>query len=286
MPDTILLCANAHKDVGLKAAQYARQLLTDSGIACKIVPFLSGGLEDTWDADLPVYRLEDVLPEAKLVVTFGGDGTILQISRYLAGTGIPILGYNMGTKGFLAELERSEIHQLPAAARGEYTLQSRMMLDITLRREGKTIYSACALNEAVVRSTVSVVQFEAFGDGREITSFSGDGIIVASPTGSTAYNISAGGPLVEPDSDCLILSPICPFRLAARSVVLTPERHVTVRTDNQGSKQVLLSVDGDPVEFLDGDELSVSRSEKRLLMAHLNNRTFYDIVFEKLNDKN
>ena len=155
-----------------------------------------------------------------------------------------------------------------------------------LWRGGEKVYSSLALNEAVVRALVSLIRLEAYSEDREITSYSGDGIIMATPTGSTAYSMAAGGPLVEPEGDCIILSPICTFRLAARSVVLTPERRVRVRVPEQGEKEVMLSVDGESVPFMDGDELRVKRSEKTLLMARTGERSFYDIVFEKLNDKN
>ena len=185
----------------------------------------------------------------------------------------------------LAELERGELDRLLEVADSDFAVLPRMMLDLKLIRGGKTVYTARALNEAVVRALVSVVRLEALGDGREITEFSGDGIIVSTPTGSTAYSMAAGGPIVEPEAECIILTPICTFRLAARSFVLTDDREVRIRTIDQGEKEVMLSIDGEPVEFLDGDELIVKRSEQTLLMARVSDRSFYDIVFEKLNDK-
>ncbi len=281
----ILLCPNAHRDDGLAATRHASELLRSHGHKVVISPFLSDGLEDTWPADLPTMPLQEALEGAGLAVTLGGDGTILQISRYLAGSGVPVLGVNMGNKGFLAELERSELDRLLEVADGELSVLPRMMLDLELIREGKRVYTARALNEAVVRSLVSIVRLQAFGDGREITEFSGDGIIVSSPTGSTAYSMAAGGPIVEPEAACIILTPICTFRLAARSFVLTDDREVRIRSIDQGDKEVMLSVDGVPVPFLDGDELIVRRSEQALLMTRVSDRSFYDIVFEKLNDK-
>ena len=225
------------------------------------------------------------LPGARLVVSLGGDGTILQLSRYLAGSGVPILGVNLGNKGFLAELEQTETDCILEVADGHYTVQTRMMLDLKLFRKGELVYEGSALNEAVVRASVSVVKLEAFSDGREVTAFSGDGMIASTPTGSTAYSMAAGGPIVEPCADCIILTPICTFRLAARSYVLKADREVSIRTVEQGDKEVFLSVDGVAVPFLDGDELVVARSDKTLLMARVKDRSFFDIVFEKLVDK-
>ena len=282
----ILLCPNAHRDMGLRATLRAAEQLRGRGHEVRISPFLSGGLEETWPADVPTVPLEEAVRGARLAVTLGGDGTILQISRFLAGTGVPVLGVNMGNKGFLTELEGRELDRLLEVADGRFSLLPRMMLDVELWRRGELIYSGRALNEAVVRSLVSVVRLEAFGDDREITAFSGDGIIVSTPTGSTAYSMAAGGPIVEPDSNCIILTPICPFRLAARSVIMTPDRYVQILVPDQGEKEVLVSIDGASVPFLDGDELRIKRSEQTLLMAKISDRSFYDIVFEKLNDKN
>ena len=286
MSGYILLLPNAHRDPGLAATQKLAEHLRQHGFESCICPFLSAGLEHTWSADLPTRELTEALSGADLVVSLGGDGTILQASRFLAGSGVPIIGVNMGNKGFLAELESVDLLRVLEVAQGNYTVQPRMMLDVEVLRDGKTVFSSRALNDASVRALVSLIRLEAFGDGSEITAFSGDGIIVSTPTGSTAYSMAAGGPIVEPDADCIILTPICTFRLAARSIVLMPERDVRIRLPEQGSKQVMLSVDGETFEVLDGDEIHVRRSRDSLLMAKFSDHSFYDIVFEKLNDKN
>ena len=282
----ILLLPNAHRDTGLKSTLLLSEHLRAHGHETFISPFLSDDIRDAWSSDIPTVPLEEAIKYTELVVTLGGDGTILQAAPYLAGTGVPIVGVNMGNKGFLAELESSELLRVLEVAEGHYSVQPRMMLDVELVREGEVVYAGCVLNEAAVRAQVNLIRIEAFGDSREITSFSGDGIIVATPTGSTAYSMAAGGPIVEPDADCIILTPICTFRLAARSVVLTPDRYVQIRVPEQGEKQVVLSVDGEAVPFFEGDELRVRRSSQSLLMVKISNRSFYDIVFEKLNDKN
>lgn len=286
MKGHILLLPNAHRDTGLQATLGLAKYLRSHGHETKIAPFLSEDMRSTWDPGIPTVSVEDGIKGARLVVSLGGDGTILQISRFLAGTGVPIIGVNMGNKGFLAELERTELLRVLEVAEGHYTTLERMMLDVELVRNGDVVFTSQALNEAVVRAAVALIRIEAYGDGREITAFSGDGIIVATPTGSTAYSMAAGGPIVEPDANCIILTPICTFRLASRSVVLTPDRNVHVFLPQQGDKEVLLTIDGESVPFLDGDELRVRRSDKTLLMAKISDRSFYDIVFEKLNDKN
>lgn len=286
MIDTILLLPNAHRDAGLEATKKVAEQLSGRGKNVLVSPFLSDDLHEVWDSSLNIVTLEEGLKKADLIVTLGGDGTILQLSRFAAGTGIPVIGVNMGNKGFMAELERTELMRVLDVANGNFTVQARMMLDVELYREGKLVYCSRALNEAVVRSLVSLIRVEAYGDGKEILDFNGDGIIVATPTGSTAYSMAAGGPIVEPDAHCIILTPICTFRLAARSFVLTEDRDVLVRLTDQGDKKVMLTVDGVSVPFCQGDELRVRRSKDSLLMAKISDRSFYDIVFEKLSDKN
>ena len=182
----VLLCPNAHRDHGLASTLAIAEALREHGHEVRISPFLSDGLENTWSRDIPTAALPMALPGARLVVSLGGDGTILQLSRYLAGSGVPILGVNLGNKGFLAELEQTETDCILEVADGHYTVQTRMMLDLKLFRKGELVYEGSALNEAVVRASVSVVKLEAFSDGREVTAFSGDGMIASTPTGSTA----------------------------------------------------------------------------------------------------
>jgi len=279
----ILLCPNAHRDSGLLFSMKLKELLEDRGHKVKISPFLSEGTEDSWPKGLETAAFPDSLENAELVITLGGDGTILQISRFASAYEVPVLGVNMGHKGFLTELDFGEVGPILDAADGNYTLLHRMMLDVELVRGREVVYSTRVLNEAAVRATSSVVHYAAFSDNREVTSFAGDGVIVASPTGSTAYSMAAGGPLMEPYGESIILTPVCAFRLAARSFVLTRDRTVHIYTEDQGDKQVLLAIDGETIPFLEGDELIVKRSEQSLPVAHINGRNFYDLVFDKLN---
>ncbi len=286
MEGHILLCPNPHRDEGLESTRLARGLLREKGFRVKISPLLSDGLESTLPPDLPVEPLAAALPGARLLVTLGGDGTILRAAKASCGSRVPILGVNLGHKGFLTELESGEIGRLTDAAAGAFTPQPRMMLDVLLLRGGKTVLRGCALNDAVVNGIVNVIRLAVFGDGMRITEFSGDGLIVSSPTGSTAYSMAAGGPLVEPDAENILLTPICAHRLAARSFVLAPGRQVSVRPLELGGRKALLSVDGGQMTPLrDGDEIRVSRSENVTVMAQLGGRSFYDITYEKLSDR-
>lgn len=282
----ILLCPNPHRDHYLETTRRAKAILEEAGHAVCITPLLSAGKEDTFPADLHLQPLEETLPNAALLVTLGGDGTMLQAARAALGSGVPMLGVNLGHKGFLTEMESSEIHRIAEAAAGRYILQKRMMLDVRLVRDGVTILAGHSLNDAVVNGIVNTVRMAAYGDGMKITEFSGDGIIIASPTGATAYSMAAGGPLVEPDAENILITPICAHRLAARSFVLAPGRQVTVCPVELGDKKALLSLDGaDQTMLRDGDEIRICRSEHVTNMALLSGKSFYDTAYEKLSDR-
>ena len=246
-------------------------------------PELLDGRPDDWPDDLAISELEDVIDGASLVVSLGGDGTIMHTVRRMMGHEIPIIGVNLGTVGFLAELDRSDLPMLIPAARGEYTPSPRMMLEISVERGGETVYSNYALNDVSMHGIVQMIRMTARGDGRKILEFSGDGIVISSPTGSTAYSLSAGGPIVEPTAENLILTPICAHALIARSFVLAPDRVVTVTVSDLRCR-AFISSDGDSFEVLDGDTLIVRKAKYKTMIAHVGEKAFYDIVYEKLGD--
>lgn len=285
MEKRVILCPNPYKDKGLKVTLEAKELLESSGFEVKISPeFMdSDASEDISGVELS--ELEDVIEGAVLVVSLGGDGTIMHTARRLIGHRVPVLGVNLGTVGFLTELESGDLGRIITAARGNFIPSPRMMLKVQLERNGETVFSDYALNDAALHGISQSMHLSVCGDGRRITEFSGDGIVVSTPTGSTAYSMSAGGPLVEPTAENIILTPICAHALAARSFVLTPDRVVTVKVGCPRIPHVLLSVDGGRFDVLDGDVLRVRKSGYQTMLAHVGSKAFYDIVFEKLGDR-
>ena len=283
----IVVSPNPYRDKQFKHARQACQILKEAGAEVSLcLPF---DVDRSFEipSDLRFREIQKEIRTADMLICFGGDGTILHSSKIATEHGLPILGVNIGTMGFIAELEASEMELLRKIPQGDYTVEPRTMLDVSVVSGKQTLFHETALNDAVITkgAIARVVQLSITCDGVEATSFSGDGVILCTPTGSTAYSMSAGGPIVEPCADCIILTPICTFRLAARSYVLKADREVSIRTVEQGDKEVFLSVDGVAVPFLDGDELVVARSDKTLLMARVKDRSFFDIVFEKLVDK-
>lgn len=283
MKKKVILCPNPYKDIDLTVTREAVNLLENAGFTVRISPEFLGDTDLSMPDDLDYYELEEVIEGAALAVSLGGDGTIMHTARRLIGHRIPVIGVNLGTVGFLAELERGDITRLVTAAEGNFTPSPRMMLKVELERDGETVFSNYALNDVAVHGIAQTIHLTACGDGRRILEFSGDGIVVASPTGSTAYSMSAGGPLVEPTSENIILTPICAHALIARSCVLSADRVVTVRITRVRGRAII-SVDGMDVEVREGDILRVCKSGHQTLLAHVGSKSFYDIVFEKLGD--
>lgn len=277
----IALCPNVSRDAGLEFTLRVRAMLEEAGHGVVISPVYGPvpGVEQV--------PLEQALDGAELLVTLGGDGTILHLAPLVMRHRVPIIGVNLGHKGFLTELDAGSAALLLDAAAGRYELVSRMMLDIRIRRDGEIIFSDTAINEALISGIVQNVRLTAMSDGERILTVSGDGIIVSSPTGSTAYSMSAGGPLVEPNAENIIVTPICPHMLAARSFVLTPDRVVTVvPRDLEPDKRCIVSADGRGMtELQNGDEVIVQKSEHRLCFAHLGTKSFYETAFEKLGER-
>ena len=282
----VLLCPNVSRDKDYSLTLQVIALLKDCQARIAVCPLFDE------DGSLPclegieVSTLERELPGADMLIVFGGDGTILRAARAAATGSVPVLGINMGAKGFIAEIEKEDIGLIPCAVCGDYTLGRRMMLDIELIRDGNTVYKDFALNDVVIAGMTKVIDLTLYGDGQKITHFSGDGAIVATPTGSTAYSMAAGGPIVEPGAENIVVTPICAHVLAAKAFVLAPERHVSVELGHLKSNPAYLSVDGGVyLNLTGGDVIRVRKSEKYTLLVQLSDRSFYKKVNEKLGEK-
>lgn len=283
----IILSSNPYRDRGLRATLEAQRILekagADTAVCLPFTPKKGDRLE--LPKQVKLSSMEEELPGADLLICFGGDGTILHAARDATLHGVPIMGVNMGSVGFMAELERGELSQLAPLARGQYTIEERMMLDVRVLRGDKVFSQDLALNDAVISkgSMARVAEMEVLADQVQVTAIMGDGVIVATPTGSTAYSMSAGGPIVEPSSQCIIVTPVCAHQLAARAMVLAPERAVTVRLPKGNRKHLYLSVDGGKaVRLTGGDRVEIRRSRYCTKLVLLANRSFYQVINQKL----
>ena len=258
-------------------------MLHAAGYETAICPVFAEDAPQVIPEDIETTTLDSVRSRCSLVVVIGGDGTILAAARQLHNADIPILGVNLGSKGFMAALEPEHMQLIVKAAAGEYTVSRRMMLDIELERGGEIIYRDKALNDVVLHGYGDCIRLTAWCAGNRITSFSGDGIILSTPTGSTGYSMSAGGPIVEPEASAIIVSPICAHMMSARSYVLGASHDVTVLAEKLHGRRAYISVDGNSVmDLANGDLLRVHRSDRCILMADMGLKSFFDLAFERL----
>lgn len=223
------------------------------------------------------------------LVTVGGDGTFLKASLKAYKNDIPIMGINLGTVGFLTDVEKNDIdHAMSQLIQQEAKIEERMMLEAEITREGQLFYKDYALNDVVVSrgGCTRIMHMEAYADDHLINIYRGDGLIVATPTGSTAYSMSAGGPIVEPESQLLLLTPICSHILYAKSIVIAPHKKIKILVDGNYCNDGVVTLDGQKVYRITGsDEITVRRAERPLKMIKVTPKNFYDILRNKIYDR-
>lgn len=279
----IAICPNPFRDKGCELSRRIAALLNEHGYETCYCPIFADEGDAVLPQDLSFRQISELVGACSLLIVIGGDGTILHAARQIHPHSVPLLGINLGSKGFMANLEPEEYEYVLRAARGDYKLSRRMKLDVSLYRAGIEICRDQALNDVVMHGYGDCIKITALCNGKRITAFSGDGIILSTPTGSTGYSMSAGGPIVEPNAENIIISPICAHMMSSRSFVLSPDNVITVEMEKQHDRRAYLSVDGYSVtDLCGGDRLIVRRSESYTHMADLGLRNFYDIAFEKL----
>ena len=280
----VILTPNPYRDKNFHTVRTAMQILKDASVDVRLcLPF---DVDKAFElpSDLVFSRLDRELPRADMIICFGGDGTILHMAKAATRYDLPILGVNIGTMGFMAELESSELKELARLATDDYTLDHRMMLDVTVQRERDIVFHELCLNDVVVTkgAVARIVHLRVACDGVEVMECGGDGLIVATPTGSTAYSLSAGGPVVEPEAHSILLTPICAHDLVSRCFVASDKRVITVELTRNARRNAFLSVDGGKALKLNmGDVTTVCKSQKETKLIRLKNRSFYDVVNAK-----
>ena len=280
----VIMTPNPYRDKEFQTVREASRILTEAGVEVKLcLPF---EIDRSYDLpkDLRFSRLDRELPGADAIICFGGDGTILHMSKTATRAGIPILGVNIGTMGFMAELESTELDQLRRLATGEYTIDKRMMLDVTVFRERDIIFHDICLNDVVITkgAVARIVHLAVECDGVEAMECGGDGVIIATPTGSTAYNLSAGGPIVEPSARNILITPICAHDVGSRCMVTSDNRVITVKLTRNMRRNAYLSVDGGKSVRLNmGDVSTIKKSNLETSLVRLKDRSFYDVVNQK-----
>ena len=232
--------------------------------------------------------ITDLPKDADCVMVLGGDGTIIQAARELAETGVPILGVNLGTVGFLAEVELVHIYKaIDAVMAGKYKLEKRFMLKGSVIKDAKIVYEANALNDIVVArgNLVRAISTTVYIDGNPVSSLHGDGIIVTTPTGSTGYNLSAGGTIILPDAEVFGIHPICPHSLNSRGVITSSAAKIDIDVEwNKRSEpdEAIVSFDGNKgIRLMTGDKVQIMKSELTVPFLRINDFNFFESYRKK-----
>ena len=284
----VILTPNPYRDGGFRTVLAAQKILQESGIETRICLPFEVDKSFVLPKDIRFSRLDRDLNWADLVICFGGDGTILETARRAMAKGTPILGINLGRVGYMAELELDELDMLHRLFTGEYEIEKRSMLRVELRSGGDLRSFCYALNDAVISngSISRIVDLELSEGGVHIANYRSDGLIVATPTGSTAYSLAAGGAIVDPRLNCLCITPICPHSLYARPLIFPDSACVEIKNTCQREKTLFLTVDGRMnYELSLGESVRVTRSPLKTYFIRIKDGSFYDRLRQKMNDK-
>ena len=256
----IILCPNPNRDRGMETTRRADAILRQMGFQTVVCPPFKDQKDGAY-GDYKTRPLTAELKSADLLITFGGDGTILHLAKLVALNKIPVLGINMGGLGFIAELEAGELEALRKLKDWDFQTEQRI-------REGPISH---------------VIHLKISSDGRHLADIAGDGVIVATPTGSTAYSLSAGGPVVEPVAQTMVVCPICTHNMRFSSYVLSPEHTLTIELERNGRKPVYLFVDESRAFSLKADDkIQVRRSKHTVRLVRLSERSFCEIFAQKM----
>ena len=239
-----------------------------------------------WDGKVEFLPFDKLYKNLGAVIVLGGDGTILESARYAALNGVPVLGMNLGRLGYLAELEMSELDDLKKVLNGEYYLEEHSMIKVSLvsERRGK-IHCGYALNDAVVSnpSSARVIDLELFENENVVSTYRADGLIVATPTGSTAYSMSAGGSVIDPRLKCICVTPICPHSFGSKPMVFPEYAELEIRNRCQREKFISLVIDGrKSFEVYYGDTVCISKAATTAKFIRLKPRSFYLTLCRKM----
>lgn len=285
------IITNREKDRDFTVSNEIKDYLEGRGAFCTLLTH-SGQEGGRGTLENVPYRYTDpsMVPDGtQCVLVLGGDGTLIQAARDLSGKNIPLLGVNFGTLGYLAGVEKHHIlDALNRLMEDDYTLEKRMMLDGALLSHDKITKKDVALNDIVISRCggLHVIDFKLYVNGEFLNLYSADGIIISTPTGSTAYNMSAGGPIVSPEASLLVVTPICPHTLNTRSIILASEDKITIelcpdRSGNYGER--LVSFDGDNSQKVyAGDSIEICRSGQYTNIIKLNRISFLEILRKKM----
>ena len=232
------------------------------------------------------HPIERLYEEADLVIALGGDGTILDCAKRMAKKSKPILGINLGHLGYMAELEMEELESLSKIIEGNYSIDERKMLNVEVfTRDNVSKYSSCVLNDAVISngSISKIINLELYAEESLVTTYRSDGLIISTPTGSTAYAMSAGGSIADPKVECVLVTPICPHSFIARQLIFSDKTKITIKNVSVREKMLMLTLDGKANCELYRDEyVTITKSDFTVKLVRLKDCSFYEILSQKM----
>ncbi len=250
---------------------------------CGIEPYLPDSIHCPYYECLPEDRL---ISESDIIITIGGDGTIIRYAKRAAECEKPIIGINAGRIGYLANIEQDEYPLLKKLATGDYTIENRMMLEVEVK-DGGNLNTYYAVNDAVITGGFisRIIDIKAVVEGDEI-SYRADGLVIATPTGSTAYSMSAGGPIIDPKMDCICITPICSFALASKPIIISPDKEIVFKAGSRKKIDIFLTVDGKrTANIKPSTEIIIRKSKRFVKLIRINERSFYKTLSVKFFDQ-
>ncbi len=275
---TVGLLPNESKSASIKKATEILNILKSKNITVK-APF--------WFSEKTNCSLSNDIYNSDALIVFGGDGTVLSAARKACISRLPILSINTGKIGYLTSLEENDFFDADSFIAGDFAIERRMMLDCEIHRKGEIVFKDTALNEFVVSkgSLSRMLDFKLYCGTNGYMAYRADAIIASTPTGSTAYSMSAGGAVVDPSLECIQVTPICPYTLSgARHMIFSPQSQITITVAETNNSEAWLTGDGSTSFHLEsGDNIILKRSEKEASLIKLNSKTFCDVLVSKLN---
>jgi NAD+ kinase len=269
-----------NRDIGYIETSLIAEKLLKKGLEVLVTPEVRVGL------NVDVTGTDNVYEDSDFIICVGGDGTFLKAARGAFPHKKPILGVNKGTVGFLAEVETGEVEMaIDRIVSGEYKIQPRMVLNIEVIRDGRTIYRNHAINDAVVsRMALSrILRLKVMINGEFVDSYASDGVIISTPTGSTGYSLSAGGPIVAPDMRLMLVSPICPHILYSRSFIIEDTKTISISIAGSSEVDAILTSDGQEGFHIQPEDIvSVGASKDNVFFASVKQVNFYDVLRAKI----
>ena len=280
------IVANEQKDVNLNITLQMQKYIIDKGGTCQYGLNRRMNLEGYQNL-----RAEEIPEDTECVLCVGGDGTLIRVAGSLVETGLPLLGVNLGHIGYLCELDSNTVFSaIDQLMQDNYTIEERMMLDGFCIKNGRTYESRLALNDIVIHRTgaMQVVNLMISVNGEYLNTYRADGVIIATPTGSTAYSMSAGGPIVDPKAELMLITPISPHGLNSKSIVLDAEDEIVVEIGSrrmERDEETEVSFDGDEsLKLSVGDKIIIRKAKARIKILKLSRRSFLEILRKKMQE--